>query len=589
MPLLSQLHSGGSSADLAASGAGAFPRPPSRPNSPYGRAGSPFSRALDFRRGDATQSNSNSSGQNTPTVRSVRPATPLDRREPGSNAAPVSTPALGGRPGTPSAPVSRPVTPVGRSEDTAFLFAAQASPAAAAASLSPERGVTPQIRAAARERALSHDEEFESDSGIGLSPGTLLSAAFSLLLPASSPKADQNPSSNPSSATGVRSTLLAAFADGSFSTARLDESEAGPLSPGGSVAPPRTMRTQPLLSGPLRSLCPLPGSAVAIAGDDRAIAVCSLKTGELICRLEGHLGAVTCLAALHSGAGARVASGSDDRTVVVWDVGSASIQRTMEGHSDGISALVALPRTRSDPASCRIASASFDGTVRIWDADSGRCLRILAGHSGGVAGLALLLYPLDHSLTAAFERASRAGLPAPPPPPVSTFLLASAGADAQPKLWRMPEATLLRSLPPHEAGISSLCAAASACATRVHLAVGCGDGGIRLWDVERGVCISRIQHACGHSSAPPRCLTQLGDGRVGSCSGLAGEGVRAWCWESEGQHQYRNQLEEVGAKAEGGSVAARVVTAVAHVETARRGAGGGGKVGRRLCDVGRIC
>lgn len=73
----------------------------------------------------------------------------------------------------------------------------------------------------------------------------------------------------------------------------------------------------------------------------------------------GHLKPVNMVA--YSPDGLRLASASDDHSIRIWDVSERREIRRMEGHSDSVTTI------QFSPDGGRIMSGSRDGTVRIWD------------------------------------------------------------------------------------------------------------------------------------------------------------------------------------------------------------------------------
>jgi WD40 repeat protein len=88
------------------------------------------------------------------------------------------------------------------------------------------------------------------------------------------------------------------------------------------------------------------------------VVVWDCKTGRLLTRLDGHTGAITCIA--FSPDGRRIATGSADKTAVIWDVESGKELLTLRGHREQVRSLA----FSSD--GLRLATGSY-GTMRIWD------------------------------------------------------------------------------------------------------------------------------------------------------------------------------------------------------------------------------
>lgn len=112
-------------------------------------------------------------------------------------------------------------------------------------------------------------------------------------------------------------------------------------------------------------------------GQEGTLAVWDAKTGELDCRLMGHIGPITCCA-VSPRSEEIVATGGEDHTVRIWDLSdidpasvNAHISRekplgfnlahfTLKGHEGGISAIKFCADGQL------LASASKDCEVRIW-------------------------------------------------------------------------------------------------------------------------------------------------------------------------------------------------------------------------------
>jgi F-box/WD-40 domain protein 7 len=110
------------------------------------------------------------------------------------------------------------------------------------------------------------------------------------------------------------------------------------------------------------------------------IRVWNVATGACNRKLEGHTGAVRCLAV----SGTRLVSGSDDRSVKVWAMGAGAswpCERTLVGHTDWIRSLATWQG--------KVLSGSDDASVRVWDVGTGAHDATLTGHERRVYGLAV--------------------------------------------------------------------------------------------------------------------------------------------------------------------------------------------------------
>jgi len=97
-------------------------------------------------------------------------------------------------------------------------------------------------------------------------------------------------------------------------------------------------------------------------GNDAVIRLWHLSTFELLCELEGHTDAVTCLQVDAN----FVISGSEDATVRVWNVSDVKHGQqisVLRAHTQTIRDIVVLP----GHSVANLASCSADGTLKVWD------------------------------------------------------------------------------------------------------------------------------------------------------------------------------------------------------------------------------
>jgi WD40 repeat protein/tRNA A-37 threonylcarbamoyl transferase component Bud32 len=113
------------------------------------------------------------------------------------------------------------------------------------------------------------------------------------------------------------------------------------------------------VDSPITALAFEPGARrIAVASQDKTIALCSTRTGAVERRLSGHERLVSCLA--FDPRGERLFSGSYDHTVRVWGPEDDSALLTLSGHTDAVTAIA------FEPVSEVLVSASKDGSVRLW-------------------------------------------------------------------------------------------------------------------------------------------------------------------------------------------------------------------------------
>ncbi len=149
----------------------------------------------------------------------------------------------------------------------------------------------------------------------------------------------------------------------------------------GSLAAPAgaaDFRTLAGHGGPVMSAEIGPDGEYALTGSfDNSVGYWDL-TSEGVVWLEGHRAAVKTVMFLDK---TTAASGGDDFAVRIWDLSSGQLKRTLSGHQGQVAGLALSPDGR------RLASASWDGSVGIWDLDGDAHLS-LTGHGGVVNDVA---------------------------------------------------------------------------------------------------------------------------------------------------------------------------------------------------------
>ncbi|KAL4096292.1 hypothetical protein PRIC1_009653 [Phytophthora ramorum] len=95
------------------------------------------------------------------------------------------------------------------------------------------------------------------------------------------------------------------------------------------------------------------GKVVITGSDDRLVKIWSMKTGDLLFTLRGHVGNITDLAVNYSNT--LLASSSDDKTVRVWELSTGAPVAVLVGHSSVVNAV------RFHPSKNIIVTASDDG------------------------------------------------------------------------------------------------------------------------------------------------------------------------------------------------------------------------------------
>jgi WD40 repeat protein len=140
------------------------------------------------------------------------------------------------------------------------------------------------------------------------------------------------------------------------------------ISPRGHVAPLNAAAVSP------------DGRTAASAGEDGAVKLWNLATGQVRHSLNAHTDAVYGLA--FSPDGKLVASGSRDGTIALWDVARGAVVHAMLGNSRSFS------RIRFSPDGKTLASGGDNGTIKLFDVASGQERSPLLGHSGPVRSVA---------------------------------------------------------------------------------------------------------------------------------------------------------------------------------------------------------
>lgn len=126
----------------------------------------------------------------------------------------------------------------------------------------------------------------------------------------------------------------------------------------------------------VKSVVFLGDGRAASGGDDFAVEIWDLDTGQHVYRLEGHKGQVNGLAV--SPDGALLATAAWDGSVRVWNIATGETVAVMNGHTSSVSD-VAFSTDGS-----LVYSASADGTIRTWDVTTGQETRQLVKHGFGV-------------------------------------------------------------------------------------------------------------------------------------------------------------------------------------------------------------
>lgn len=123
----------------------------------------------------------------------------------------------------------------------------------------------------------------------------------------------------------------------------------------------------------------LPEGQAASGGDDFAVHIWDLASGESLARLEQHRGQIAALAV--SPDGSLLASASWDGTIGLWNLAEKAPVATLEGHRGAVNDVA------FSPDGATLYSGSADGTIRTWDVATTTERRVILRHGFGVTTL----------------------------------------------------------------------------------------------------------------------------------------------------------------------------------------------------------
>jgi WD40 repeat protein len=245
------------------------------------------------------------------------------------------------------------------------------------------------------------------------------------------------------------------------------------------------------------------GRLVAVGGQDGAVRLWRLPSGEPAGVLEGHIGEVVALA--FAPGGGLLASGGTDSKVRLWRLPSGAPAGVLEGHRASVTCLAI------DADGQRLVSGSADRSARVWSLPSGKFLAPLEGHRSTLAEVAFGTF--DHQIACNSEigpirlwGSPAARLEGAPEraygmtiTPDGRLLLCGDQSGAI-RIWHLPSGDAAADLTGHDGPV--LCLALSADGEM--LAGGGDDGTIRLWHLpsrrllgvltghDEGVCEMRM-------------------------------------------------------------------------------------------------
>ncbi len=159
-----------------------------------------------------------------------------------------------------------------------------------------------------------------------------------------------------------------------------------------------------------------------------------------------------------------LASGNEDKTITIWSVAEHKPVRTLPGHAGEVISVAFSPDGQW------FASGSKDQTIKLWNLLDSREPRTLRGHARAVTQVAFgsggkLLISLSEDQRMKFWNAAN-GEEQPIPQEfasgVKSFAVSSDGSmlvvgmDNIVKLWSIPEAKMLRTIPGHQGVVTSV-------------------------------------------------------------------------------------------------------------------------------------
>lgn len=207
--------------------------------------------------------------------------------------------------------------------------------------------------------------------------------------------------------------------------------------------------------------------------------------------LRGHTGAVTCVCV--SGDSQRAFSGGDDAAVRVWALATGECEHVLAGHGRDVTAVA------TDGRGSLVASASYDRTVRLWHVRSGQQLRAPLEHPKTVRAVAL---SADGALLASGCDDGCVRTWALPSGAPSHMLeahvswvrvlalspdgsrLVSGGNDGLVRVWAAADGALLHSLEGHTREVHSIAISQDG----KFVASNSGGRSLRVWNIDDGSC-----------------------------------------------------------------------------------------------------
>eukprot|EP00656_Telonema_subtile_P034043 TRINITY_DN38178_c0_g1_i1.p1 TRINITY_DN38178_c0_g1~~TRINITY_DN38178_c0_g1_i1.p1 ORF type:complete len:425 (+),score=90.41 TRINITY_DN38178_c0_g1_i1:3-1277(+) len=265
------------------------------------------------------------------------------------------------------------------------------------------------------------------------------------------------------------------------------------------------------------SLAMLPDQvSVASGSADGTIRIWHVQTGQVLYKLIGHSGRVTCLVVLSNS----IVSSSEDNTVKLW-AHHGELLYDLTGHTAAVLAVAAVGDL--------VVSSSQDGSTKVWDSYSGELMHSLGSELAemkmltglrvaGACGSTVEVWSISSGgqLQALSGHTSAVRCLAVLP---ENSRLASGSEDNSVKVWDADSGGLILTLLGHVGPVN--CVAVLGAGR--WLASGSDDRSVIVWDCDTG---DRLHVMRGHSGAV-RCLVAQKDG-VKLLSGSKDKSIKMW-------------------------------------------------------------
>ncbi|KAF9175043.1 hypothetical protein BGX20_008600 [Mortierella sp. AD010] len=241
------------------------------------------------------------------------------------------------------------------------------------------------------------------------------------------------------------------------------------------------------------------GGRLVSGGNDMIVRLWDVETGDCIHVMKGHIDKIMCIA--YSPKGDQIASGcigGYDLAVRLWDVETGNCVRVLKGHSGGIRSIVYSPNGD------QIASGGHDMTVRLWDVETYDCVDVFQGHGDQINTIVYSpsgdqIASVSYDRTVRFRNmadVSRSYTPQGHSSVVYTIAyspkgnrVVSGSLDCTARLWDVETGQCIRTLEGHGEVVMSI--AFSPDGDR--FASGSLDSTMRMWDAESGNCLCIVK------------------------------------------------------------------------------------------------